>query len=69
MIYMKKVFDKLYDYFSAGVKQVWLAEPKFERIRIYKSPEESKTLIKQDELISEEILPDFKLPLTEIFIH
>jgi Uma2 family endonuclease len=63
-----KIFDKINDYFKAGVKQVWLVEPRFERIRIYKSPEESITLKKQDELTCEEILPDFKLPLTEIFI-
>ncbi len=63
-----KIFDKLNDYFKAGVKQVWLVEPRFERIRIYKSPEESTTLQKQDELTCEEILPDFKLLLTDIFI-
>lgn len=63
-----KIFDKINDYFKAGVKQVWLVEPRFERIRIYKSPEESITLKKQDVLTCEEILPDFKLPLTEIFI-
>lgn len=63
-----KIFDKLNEYFSAGVNQVWLVEPRFERIRIYKSPDESMTLKKDDELTCEEILPDFKLPLTEIFI-
>ena len=63
-----KVFDKLSDYFSAGVKQVWLVEPRFERIRIYSTPEESKTLTKQQNLTCEEILPGFKLDLTEIFI-
>ncbi len=63
-----KIFDKLNDYFEAGVQQVWLVEPRFERIRIYKSPEESTTLQKQDELTCEEILPNFKLLLTEIFI-
>ncbi len=63
-----KIFDKLNDYFEAGVQQVWLVEPRFERIRIYKSPEESTTLQKQDELTCGEILPDFKLSLNEIFI-
>lgn len=63
-----KIFDKLNEYFKAEVRQVWLVEPRFERIIIYKSPEESTTLKKDDELTCEEILPDFKLPLTEIFI-
>ncbi len=63
-----KIFDKLNDYFNAGVKQVWLVEPRFERIRIYKSPNESSTLQKDDDLTCEDILPNFKLPLTNIFI-
>lgn len=63
-----KIFNKLNDYFAAGVKQVWLVEPRFERVRIYESPEKSITLLKTDELTCEEILPNFKLNLTEIFI-
>lgn len=63
-----KIFDKLNEYFSAGVKQVWLVEPRFERVRIYNSPDESKTFHKTDELTCEEILPDFKLKLNDIFI-
>ncbi len=63
-----KVFDKLNGYFAAGVKQVWLVEPRFERVRVYDSPEDSTTFCKTDEIKSEEILPDFKLDLAEIFI-
>lgn len=63
-----KIFDKLNEYFSAGVKQVWLAEPRFERIRVYFSPDESKTFHKSDEITCEEILPGFRLNLADIFI-
>lgn len=63
-----KIFDKLNEYFSAGVKQVWLVEPRFERVRVYFSPDESKTFHKTDELICDEVLPGFKLNLSDIFI-
>ncbi len=63
-----KVFDKLNEYFAAGVKQVWLVEPRFERVRVYDSPEISATFYKTDEIKCEEILLNFKLDLSEIFI-
>ena len=63
-----KVFDKLNEYFAANVKEVWLVEPRFERVRVYNSPEESKTFYKTDEIKCKEILPDFTLNLSDIFI-
>lgn len=63
-----KIFDKLNEYFAAKVKQVWLVEPRFERIRIYYSPDESKTFYKKDVIEFDEILPGFKLNLNDIFI-
>ena len=63
-----KIFDKLNEYFSAGVRQVWLVEPRFERVIVYFSPDESKTFHKTELLICEEILPGFKLNLSDIFI-
>lgn len=63
-----KVLEKLENYFAAGVKQVWLVEPQFEKIKVYNSPGENVTFSKNDELICEQVLPDFRLKLTDIFI-
>ncbi|MGI8641131.1 MAG: Uma2 family endonuclease [Pyrinomonadaceae bacterium] len=63
-----KVERKIREYFDAGVIQVWKIVPEFKTLTIYFSPTETKILTEKDELTCEEILPDFRLPLSEIFI-
>jgi Uma2 family endonuclease len=62
-----KVLKKIRKYLDAGVKQVWLVEPEFQTITIYTPPMKSETLSVEDTLICEEILPNFRLSLKEIF--
>jgi len=66
-IYLE-VAEKTHEYFEAGVRQVWLINSKFDNVTIYYSPTKTKILTSQDELICEEILPDFRLKLSDIFI-
>ncbi len=66
--FYQDVLDKVDDYFSAGVKQVWVINPEKEDLAIYFSPKKPQILSKEDTLICEEILPTFKLKLSEIFI-
>ena len=63
-----KVERKISDYFEAGVRQVWKIIPESKTLTIYFSATESKTLKEQDELTCEEILPGFRLRLSDIFI-
>lgn len=63
-----KILKKIREYLNAGVKQVWLVEPEFQTVAVYKSPMKSETFNAEDTLVCEEILPDFKLHLKEIFI-
>ncbi|CAN5667522.1 hypothetical protein BH24ACI2_BH24ACI2_04530 [soil metagenome] len=63
-----KVERKIREYFDAGVTQVWKIVPEFKTLTIYFSPTETKILTENDELTCEEILPNFRLPLSEIFI-
>lgn len=62
-----KILKKIREYLKAGVKQVWLVEPEFHTIAIYKPPMKSETLTLEDTITCEEILPNFNLPLSEIF--
>ena len=62
-----KVLKKIRKYLDAGVMQVWLVEPEFQTVTIYTPPMKSETLSVADTLICEEILPNFRLPLKEIF--
>ncbi len=63
-----EVEQKIKDYFAAGVRQVWKIVPELKTLTIYFSPTQTKILTETDELICEEILPTFKLKLSEIFI-
>lgn len=66
--FYQDVLDKIDEYFLAGVKQVWLINPEKENLTIYYSFDEPKVLSKTDTLTCEEILPKFRLKLSEIFI-
>lgn len=66
---VKKVRDRLQEYFSAGVKEVWVVEPEISLLSVYHEPlKPTAILTKEDELISKEIFPGFRLKLSEIFI-
>lgn len=62
------VHTKIREYFDAGVRQVWIVSPFENTFSIYDSPTEIKILTAKDELVSEAILPNFRLALNEIFI-
>jgi Uma2 family endonuclease len=66
--YYQDVLEKIDDYFSAKVKQVWLINPEKETLTIYFSSKKTTILAKQDTLTCEEILPNFSLKLSDIFI-
>ncbi|MCU0240761.1 MAG: Uma2 family endonuclease [Pyrinomonadaceae bacterium] len=66
--YYQDVLEKIDDYFSAKVKQVWLINPEKETLTIYFSSKKTTILAKQDTLTCEEILPKFSLKLSDIFI-
>jgi len=63
-----EVAEKTQAYFDAGVKQVWLIDSKFETVTVYYSLTKTLILTENDELTCEEILPNFRLKLSEIFI-
>lgn len=66
--FYQDVLDKIYNYFKAEVKQVWLINPEKETLTIYFSFDKAKVLLKKDTLKCEEILPNFSLKLSDIFI-
>lgn len=62
-----KVIDKIYEYFNAGVRQVWLISPEHKTVTIYHSPTKTTILTENDELTSDDLLPGFRCALREIF--
>lgn len=58
---------KITEYFTFGVRQVWIVPPESKTLSDYFSRTEVKILTENDTLKVEEILPGFNLNLSEIF--
>lgn len=61
------VIEKIDEYLDAGVKQVWLVEPRRKAITIYRARTKMQILMGDDELTSEEVFPGLRLHVSEIF--
>jgi Uma2 family endonuclease len=58
---------KLQDYFKAGVRLVWIIQPKTETAAAYTSPTKSRRVGKEQALDGGGVLPGFSQPLKELF--
>ena len=61
------VIAKLDDYFFVGVDRVWVVDPKLHRVFAYRSMTEAQQFKDGDVLVDEELLPGFRLPITDLF--
>jgi Uma2 family endonuclease len=61
--------DKIDEYFRAGVRLVWVIYPKHARIHMYQSPSRVRALCRSDTLEGGDVLPQFRLSLTELFLE
>jgi Uma2 family endonuclease len=58
---------KLREYFLAGVRLVWLVDPRKRLVKVYTAPDESVRLTEPDTLDGGEVLPGLQLPVRRIF--
>jgi Uma2 family endonuclease len=58
---------KLADYFAAGVRLVWLVDPKTRTVRIHTASDQSSLLDETQTLDGGDVLPGFALPLGQLF--
>ena len=58
---------KIGEYFTAGVRLVWLVFPKTRAVRVYTSPKDVEALAEADTLTGGDVLPGFALPLAKLF--
>jgi Uma2 family endonuclease len=61
------IVDKVAEYFHAAVERVWVIFPSQEQVYVYDSPTSVRILTRTDELSGDPILPNFRLPLVELF--
>ncbi|MEN8218962.1 MAG: Uma2 family endonuclease [Pseudomonadota bacterium] len=58
--------NKLYAYFSLGVKSCWLAIPSIEAIDVYSQPKQHRTFTMNDSEVVDEVI-DIRLPIHKMF--
>ncbi|HEX5270234.1 MAG TPA: Uma2 family endonuclease [Gemmataceae bacterium] len=58
---------KLKEYFLAGVELAWVVDPYKRTVVVYTAPDESTTLTEKDDLDGGAVLPDFTMPVKELF--
>jgi Uma2 family endonuclease len=61
------VVEKIWEYMEAGVAQVWVANPDFQIITVYRADAEPVSFNRQQELSGKPELPGFHVRVAELF--
>jgi Uma2 family endonuclease len=64
-----EIMDKVREYFQAGVRLVWVFYPRHDLVQVYESLTAVRGLARPDTLDGGVVLPDFRLPLAELFLQ
>ncbi|MBY0491856.1 MAG: Uma2 family endonuclease [Gemmatimonadaceae bacterium] len=62
-----ELLAKVADFLSAGTRAVWVVVPSHEQVHVYRADGAIAVLGVADHLIDAELLPDFDLPVAELF--
>lgn len=62
-----KVMKKLRDYFSIGVRLVWVADTETRIVHAFRSPTDVREFKEGEDLPGDEVLPGFSVPVVELF--
>jgi Uma2 family endonuclease len=62
-----RVHRKLRQYFTAGVREVWLIDPELRTVEVWTGPHLPDHELIGDETLVSALLPGFELPLTQLF--
>ena len=61
------VIEKVQEYFTGGVRQVWHVYSHIEQVFVFDSPTAVRVLTRADELTAEPVVPGFRMPMAELF--
>jgi Uma2 family endonuclease len=64
---LKKILDKMREYFTIGVRMVWIIDPEDRTIRVYRSPEQGQIYHEAATFSGEDVLPGFTCKVSELF--
>jgi Uma2 family endonuclease len=65
---MTDVQAKVDDYLRAGVRLVWVVEPRARTVTAYVPGRPPRVYGEADDLDGGDVLPEFRLPVAEIFV-
>ena len=63
----KAIAEKVVDYLQAGAKLIWVLDPAVEAVAEHRPNSQPKTVQKSDKLTCDDIIPGFRLMLTDLF--
>lgn len=63
----QEIRDKIVDYFSIGVEQVWIIEPASRTVLIHRSPTDMEELSEVEVLKGEGVLAGFEIKVADLF--
>ena len=63
----KELRKKLKEYFSAGVRMVWVVEPEDRSVTVFTKPDQGQALFEDAELAGGDVLPGFSCKVSELF--
>ena len=61
------VLEKVSEYLDAGTQMVWVIEPIFKTVTVYRSPGDIKILTQNDTLTGKEVVEGFQCAVAELF--
>jgi Uma2 family endonuclease len=59
--------DKVDEWLQAGVQVVWVVDPQRRTVEVFQPDQPIRVLREGDTLTGDPVLPDFQLPLSELF--
>jgi Uma2 family endonuclease len=62
-----EIEEKVTEWLTAGVAQVWVVSPNFRTVTVYRSADTISVLTENDLLDGEDVLPGFQIQVREIF--
>lgn len=64
---VEDVQEKVLEYMEAGSRLIWVVHPRNRTVTVYRSREDISVLVEGDALDGEDVLPGFRLPISELF--
>ena len=64
---IREVDEKAKAWLAAGTMMVWVVNPAWHTVTVYRSATDIKTLTEDDELTGDDVLPGFRCRIAEIF--